>query len=128
MMYYSGYDEEIAIKHTRDIDKHNGYMDFLNFVSKIVLEGEIPRIKHPSVHAAKYVLDYFKNKGIEPDKKNYQEISLHLSGVEAAKATFRIDSDASFEEIAQLSEAVLAEGLKPWDSGFMKSVWKKKQL
>lgn len=127
MMDYSFYNKEVAIKYTRDIDKHNGYTDFLNFVWEIIKSGDIPRIKNPSVHAAKHVLDYFKNKGIEPDKKNYQELSLHFSGVEAAKATFRINSDASFDEIAELSEAVLAEGLKPWNPDFMKRVAEKKK-
>jgi hypothetical protein len=126
MIDYSGYDEKIAIKHMRDIDKHNGYTDFMNFVWEIIKSGEIPKAEHLSVHAAKHILDYFKKKGIELDRKNYQEISLHFSGVEAAKATFRIDSDASFEEIAELSEAALAEGLKPWKNEFMKRVWEKK--
>ncbi len=128
MIDYSGYDKEVAIKYTRDLDKHNGYTDFMFFVLRVVETGEIPRIEHPSMHAAKYVLDYFKNKGIEPNKKNYQELSLHFSGVEAAKATFRINSNASFDEIARLSEAVLTEGLKPWNPDFMKKVWEKKKI
>lgn len=126
MIDYSDYDEKAAIKYTRDIDKHNGYTDFLNFVWEIIKSGEIPRIRHPSIHAAKYVLDYFAKKGIRADS-NYQELSLHLSGIEAAKATFSLHSDASFDEIAELSEAALAEGLNPWNSDFMKSVAEKKK-
>lgn len=123
----SVYDKETAIKYTRDIDKHNGYTDFMNFVWGIIKNGKIPELEHPSVHAAKYVLNYFRNKGIEPTKENYQQLSLHLGGVEAAKATFRINSNASFDEIAELSEAALAEGLKPWENEFMKKVWEKRK-
>jgi len=128
MLDCSGYDKKAAIKYTRDIDKHNGYMDFANFVLDIVLSGETPQANNPAVHAAKYVLDYFRKMGIEPGKKNYQEINLRLGGIKAAAEVFPLHSPASFDEIAKLSEAVLAEGLKPWDSGFMKKVREKKQL
>ncbi len=130
MMDYSGYDKEIAIEYTRKIDKHNGYTDFMFFVRSIVETGEIPNIDHPSVDAAKYVLNHFNKKGIKPTKENYQKLSLHLSGVEAAKATFPLNSDASFDEIAELSESVLEETeekLKPWENEFMKRVWEKKK-
>lgn len=127
MIDYSGYDEETAIKHLRNIDKHNGYRDFLSFIGdEIILKDKFPQIEHPSTHAAKYVLNYFGKKGIEPTKENYRKINIHLGGVKAAAEAF--PPDASFDEIAELSEAVLAEGLKPWDSGFMKRVWEKKQL
>ncbi|TRZ54078.1 hypothetical protein D4Q76_03200 [archaeon] len=127
MIDYSNYDRNIAIKHLRNIDKHNGYRDFLSLIEdELILKGNFPQIEHPSTHAAKYVMDYFRKKGVDPSKENYKELNLHLGGVKAAAEAF--PPGASFDEIAQLSEAVLAEGLKPWDSGFMKSVWKKKQL
>lgn len=126
MLDCSGYDKEIAIKYTRDIDKHNGYRDFLSFIGdEIILKGDFPQMEHPSTHAAKYVLDYFRKKGIEPSKKNYNEINIHFGGVKAAAEAF--SPGASFDEIAELSEAVLAEGLKPWNPDFMKRVWEKKK-
>lgn len=119
MIDYSGYDKETAIKHLRDIDKHNGYRDFLSFIEdEVILKNKFPQIEHPSIHAAKYVMDYFRKKGIEPSKENYKELNLHLGGVKAVAEAF--PSDASFDEIAEISEAVLAEGLKPWDNEFMK--------
>ncbi len=126
MIEYSEYDKETAIKHMRGLDKHNGYRDFLSFIEDgIILKGKIPQIEHPSTHAARYVMDYFRKKGIEPSKENYRKINIHLGGVKAAAEAF--PPNASFDEIAELSEAVLAEGLKPWDSGFMKRVWEKKK-
>ena len=127
MLDCSVYDEKIAIKHMRNIDKHNGYRDFLSFIGdEIILKDKFPQIEHPSTHAAKYVMDYFRKKEIEPSKENYKELNLHLGGVKAAAEAF--PPDASFEEIAQLSEVVLAEGLKPWNPDFMKRVWEKRKI
>lgn len=129
MIDYSVYDKEAAIKHMRDLDKHNGYRDFLSFIGdEIILNNKFPQIEHPSAHAAKYVLDYFRKKGIEPAKENYRKINLHFGGVKAAAEAF--PPDASFEEIAQLSESVLEEyeeKLKPWNPDFMKRIWEKRK-
>ncbi len=126
MQYDTNYDRGIAIEYTRRIDKHNGYTDFMNFVLQIIETGKMPRIEHPSMHAAKYVLDYFNKKGIRPDKSSkHLEIISHINGVIAAAEAFPHDSD--FEKIADVSEDVLAEGLKPGNEKFMKKVREKKR-
>ncbi|MFZ3077447.1 MAG: hypothetical protein WA139_03270 [Candidatus Aenigmatarchaeota archaeon] len=128
MIDYFEYDKKVAENYLRDLDKHNGYTFFLGFVSKIILENKPLQNINPSIHAAKYVLDYYKKKGIEFTKENlfssYNEINIQLGGVKAAAEAF--PQDTSFEEIAKLSESVLSEGLKPWNPDFMKSVWEKK--